>query len=96
MLPCLEIPIPRAIQVIMGKRKTVAKAAYRPSIPLQNVFSCPFCNMESSCDVKLDKTRNTGRITCRVCMECFQTRIHALSDPIDVYNDWIDECEKCN
>lgn len=29
-------------------------------------------------------------------MECFQTQINYLSEPIDVYNDWIDACETAN
>ena len=43
-----------------------------------------------------DKTRNTGRITCRVCLEDFQTTINFLSEAVDVYNDWIDACETAN
>lgn len=43
-----------------------------------------------------DKSRNSAMITCRVCMEDYQTSINFLSEPIDVYNDWIDECEREN
>ena len=43
-----------------------------------------------------DKSRNTARITCRVCLEDFQTTINLLSEPLDVYNDWIDACETAN
>lgn len=43
-----------------------------------------------------DKGRNTARITCRVCLEDFQTTINFLSEPVDVYNDWIDACESAN
>jgi len=43
-----------------------------------------------------DKTRNTGRITCRVCMECFQSQTNYLSEAVDVYNDWIDACDAAN
>ena len=50
----------------------------------------------SSCEVKMEKTRNTGRIQCSVCMEDFQATINFLSEPIDVYNEWIDACETAN
>jgi transcription elongation factor Elf1 len=50
------------------------------------LFNCPFCNHERSCEVKMEKTRNTGRIQCNVCMEDFQAAINFLSEPIDVYN----------
>lgn len=43
-----------------------------------------------------DKGRSTARITCRVCLEDFQTTINFLSEPVDVYNDWIDACESAN
>jgi len=46
--------------------------------------------------ISRDKTRNTGRITCRVCLEDFQTTINFLSEAVDVYNDWIDACETAN
>jgi transcription elongation factor Elf1 len=52
---------------------------------------CPCFGFISS-----DRTRNTGRITCTVCMECFQTSINNLSEAVDVYNDWIDACEQAN
>lgn len=29
-------------------------------------------------------------------MEDFQTTINFLSEPVDVYNDWIDACETAN
>ncbi|KAI4483353.1 hypothetical protein M0802_013482 [Mischocyttarus mexicanus] len=44
----------------------------------------------------MDKSRSTARITCRVCLEDFQTTINLLSEPLDVYNDWIDACESAN
>ncbi|KAI9920961.1 hypothetical protein PsorP6_001733 [Peronosclerospora sorghi] len=57
-----------------------------------------------------DRERNIGHLSCRVCTESFQTSIHCthathtsrwldggdLSAPIDVYTDWIDECEALN
>uniref|UniRef100_A0AAV2LJ87 Transcription elongation factor 1 homolog n=1 Tax=Knipowitschia caucasica TaxID=637954 RepID=A0AAV2LJ87_KNICA len=59
-------------------------------------FTCPFCNHEKSCDVKMERTRNTGVISCTVCLEEFQTPITYLSEPVDVYSDWIDACEVAN
>ncbi|RXG60996.1 Transcription elongation factor 1-like protein [Armadillidium vulgare] len=42
-----------------------------------------------------DKPRNTGRVSCRVCLEDFQCAINYLSEAVDVYNEWIDACESC-
>ncbi|XP_009991973.1 PREDICTED: transcription elongation factor 1 homolog, partial [Chaetura pelagica] len=63
---------------------------------LETQFTCPFCNHEKSCDVKMDRARNTGVISCTVCLEEFQTPITYLSEPVDVYSDWIDACEAAN
>ncbi|CAF2079369.1 unnamed protein product [Brassica oleracea] len=34
-----------------------------------------------------------GIATCRICEESFSTTITALSEAIDIYSEWIDECE---
>lgn len=82
----------------MGRRKSKRKPPpKRKNIePLDQQFNCPFCNHEKSCEVKMDKSRNTARISCRVCMEDYQTTINFLSEPLDVYNDWVDACETAN
>jgi len=82
----------------MGKRKSKRKAptAKKAVQPLDTQFNCPFCNHERSCEVKLDRERNVGFISCRVCLEDFQTSINYLSEAIDVYSDWIDACEQAN
>lgn len=82
----------------MGKRKSRKKPMTRKKVvgTLETQFNCPFCNHEHSCEVKMDRTRNTGAIHCRVCLEDFQTSITYLSEPVDVYSDWIDACEAAN
>jgi len=82
----------------MGKRKSKRKAPTKAKAvqPLDTQFNCPFCNHERSCEVKLDRERNVGFISCRVCLEDFQTSINYLSEAIDVYSDWIDACEQAN
>lgn len=82
----------------MAKRKSKRKAPTkrRAIEPLDIQFNCPFCNHEKSCDVKMDRTRNVGRIVCRICSEDFQTTINYLSEAIDVYTEWIDACESAN
>ncbi|XP_071146399.1 transcription elongation factor 1 homolog [Mytilus edulis] len=82
----------------MGRRKKARKAPPKKKNvePLDSQFNCPFCNHEKSCECKMDRERNTGMITCTVCLEAFQTTINYLSEPIDVYGDWIDACESAN
>ncbi|KAF7989785.1 hypothetical protein HCN44_008459 [Aphidius gifuensis] len=82
----------------MGRKKSKRQAPVKRKAiePLDTQFNCPFCNHEKSCEVKMDKQRKTARISCRVCMEDYQTSVNVLSDPLDVYNDWIDACDAAN
>ena len=57
----------------MGRRKSKRKPPPKArNEPLDTLFNCPFCNHEKSCEVKMEKTKNTGNIKCMVCMEDFQ------------------------
>ncbi|MEQ2311520.1 Transcription elongation factor 1, partial [Ameca splendens] len=82
----------------MGRRKSKRKPPPKKKMTgdLESQFTCPFCNHEKSCDVKMERSRNTGVISCSVCLEEFQTPITYLSEPVDVYSDWIDACEVAN
>ncbi|XP_062964813.1 transcription elongation factor 1 homolog [Cynocephalus volans] len=82
----------------MGRRKSKRKPPPKKKMTgtLETQFTCPFCNHEKSCDAKMDCARNTGVISCTVCLEEFQTPITYLSEPVDVYSDWIDACEAAN
>lgn len=82
----------------MAKRKSKRKApTKRKAIePLETQFNCPFCNHEKSCEVKIDRSRNMGRISCRICLEEYQTEINYLTEAIDIYSSWIDACESVN
>ena len=45
----------------MGRRKSKRSAPPRRSnLVLEQVFDCPFCNHSKSCEVNMDKERNTG------------------------------------
>ncbi|KAL6067024.1 hypothetical protein STEG23_031259 [Scotinomys teguina] len=71
----------------MGRRKSKRKPPPKKKMTgtLETQFTCPFCNHEKSCDVKMDRARNTGVISCTVCLEEFQTPITCIlgksSDP---------------
>mmetsp|Transcript_13499 Transcript_13499/g.23173 ORF Transcript_13499/g.23173 Transcript_13499/m.23173 type:complete len:85 (+) Transcript_13499:47-301(+) len=83
----------------MGKRKSSKKVITVKPLsrqPLPKVFDCPFCNHASSVESKLDLERKVGTVTCRICSENFQMPITYLTEPIDIYTEWLDECEKAN
>ena len=35
-------------------------------------------------------------IQCTVCMEDYKCSVNYLSEPVDVYSEWIDACEEAN
>ncbi|KAI8320914.1 Elf1-domain-containing protein, partial [Martensiomyces pterosporus] len=77
----------------MGKRKSSRKIVKKEKPKLDTTFDCLFCNHEKSIIVSMDKDRKVGNLKCKVCSASYQAAIHHLSDPIDVYSEWIDACE---
>jgi len=63
---------------------------------VDTTFDCPFCNHKQTVECKMNYETNLGNIKCRVCAATFQCDIHHLSDPIDVYSEWIDQTEELN
>ncbi|XP_047093083.1 transcription elongation factor 1 homolog [Lolium rigidum] len=82
----------------MGKRKsTRAKSAPKKKVEkLETLFCCPFCNHAGSVECTIDLKNCIAEAACFVCKESYSTKAHALTEPIDVYGEWIDECEKAN
>jgi len=79
----------------MGRRKAKAKKVAkkkRPTVP--TVFKCLFCNHADAVRVTLDSKTNIGDLKCDMCGANFQTTIHALTDPVDVYSEWFDATEE--
>lgn len=52
-----------------------------------------FCNHEKSVVCELDKKSNIGTLRCKTCGQTFQSLINGLSQPVDIYSDWVDACE---
>ena len=70
----------------MGKRKSSAKPPPKKARPkLATQFACPFCNADKSVSCELDREANVGAVKCVQCKAAWTTKIHQLSEPIDVY-----------
>ncbi|KAH6788708.1 transcription elongation factor-like protein [Perilla frutescens var. frutescens] len=81
----------------MGKRKSTAKPPPKKRMDkLDTVFSCPFCNHGTSVECRIDMKNLIGEASCGICQESFSTTVDALTEPIDIYSEWIDECERVN
>ncbi|KAI1339020.1 transcription elongation factor Elf1 like-domain-containing protein [Xylariaceae sp. FL0016] len=81
--------------VIMGKRKksTRKPQGKKKNEPLPTNFTCLFCNHEKAVQVKLHKKTGFGDLMCTVCGQNFQCAINYLSDPVDVYSEWVDAAD---
>lgn len=69
-------------QVQTKKRPTLAKR-----------FKCPFCTVDDVVECKMDQKKGIGSLACRLCGASFQMPVHHLHEPIDVFSEWLDECE---
>jgi transcription elongation factor Elf1 len=41
----------------------------------------------------MDFRAGIGSLACRLCAAAFQMPIHHLNEPIDVFSEWLDDCE---
>ncbi|KAJ1898401.1 hypothetical protein IW146_002550 [Coemansia sp. RSA 922] len=78
----------------MGKRKSSRKVVKKEQPKLDTTFDCLFCNHEKSIVVAMDKKNRVGNLKCKICSATYQAALNHLSDPIDVYSEWIDACEE--
>ena len=78
----------------MGRRKKAAKVVKKKvRHEVDTVFKCLFCNHEKSVVCKLNLSSMIGDLVCRICDAKFETQINSLTDPIDVFSEWLDEAQ---
>ena len=41
----------------------------------------------------MDRQKGIGSLNCRLCAASYQMPIHHLHEPIDVFSEWLDDCE---
>mmetsp|Transcript_15778 Transcript_15778/g.23721 ORF Transcript_15778/g.23721 Transcript_15778/m.23721 type:complete len:90 (-) Transcript_15778:95-364(-) len=79
----------------MGRRKKAAKKAVkkkRPTVP--KTFKCCRCNHEDAVECIIDVKCKVANLNCRLCGANYEsTRVSYLTDPIDVFCEWIDSLE---
>ncbi|KAJ3162008.1 hypothetical protein HDU86_005706 [Geranomyces michiganensis] len=77
----------------MGKRKTARKPQKRLKQVLAKKFLCIYCSHDDTVTVKIDAKDKAGRLACSACGVAFETPVHSLAEPVDVYSTWIDAAE---
>ncbi|KAJ7172430.1 transcription elongation factor Elf1 like-domain-containing protein [Mycena filopes] len=79
----------------MGKRKKAAKKPQqsRQKVPLDTAFTCLFCHHDKAVTVRLDRKESLAHLVCRVCDQRWQSKATHLTEPVDIYSEWIDAAE---
>ena len=78
----------------MGRRRAkAAKVVKKPKPKMATEFKCPFCNHSGCVGATMDYDKEVGTLDCRVCAATYSATINYLSEPIDVFSEWIDHCE---
>ncbi|OEL21090.1 hypothetical protein BAE44_0017892 [Dichanthelium oligosanthes] len=82
----------------MAKKRKSRKAGPPPkkAKKLETAFDCPFCNHRGSVECSIDLKLRIAEASCAVCKEAYTTQADALTEPVDVYSEWIDACERVN
>ena len=81
---------------LRGKRKRAKPPPKKAKPKVAQIFDCPFCGKKDSCACKMDLDHSVGTILCDGCGAKYDMRINRLTDPIDVYSEWIDMSEAVN
>lgn len=77
----------------MGRRAKKAPVQTKKRPTLAKRFKCPFCANEDVVEAKMDFRSGIGALNCRLCGASYQMPIHHLHEPIDVFSEWLDDCE---
>jgi len=77
----------------MGRRAKKAPVVTKKRVALAKRFKCPFCANENAVECKMEIRAGVGSLSCRLCGASYQMPIHHLHEPIDVFSEWLDDCE---
>ncbi|KAJ8462211.1 hypothetical protein ONZ45_g18019 [Pleurotus djamor] len=79
----------------MGKRKKATRkpAPARQKEPLDTTFTCLFCHHDKAVTVRIDRKESIAQLVCKICDQRYQSKIHHLTEPIDIYSEWIDAAD---
>mmetsp|Transcript_21970 Transcript_21970/g.38912 ORF Transcript_21970/g.38912 Transcript_21970/m.38912 type:complete len:93 (-) Transcript_21970:133-411(-) len=82
----------------MGRRRrSQKKVATKKRATVSKSFKCPFCSMDGSVGCKIDTQKGVASLECRVCGAKYQTtEVNFLTEPIDIFCEWLDRCQEEN
>ncbi|KAL6898101.1 hypothetical protein ACP4OV_006697 [Aristida adscensionis] len=79
-----------AAPLLLKKKAPHARARAR----LETAFRCPVCKHDGSVECRIDLRRKAAAAACWACEARYATRADALTEAVDVYGEWVDECER--
>ena len=79
----------------MGKRKKSSRkpGPSRGKDPLDTTFTCLFCHHDNSVTVRVDRKEGVANLVCKVCDQRYQSKVTHLTEPVDIYSEWIDAAD---
>jgi len=77
----------------MGRRAKKAPVQTKKRQTLAKRFKCPFCANENVVECQMNHKKSLGSLSCRMCGANYQMTIHHLHEPVDVFSEWLDDCE---
>ena len=77
----------------MGRRAKKAPVQTKKRATLAKKFKCPFCANDEVVECKMDHRAGVGSLSCRMCGASYQMPIHHLHEAVDVFSEWLDDCE---
>jgi transcription elongation factor Elf1 len=57
------------------------------------IFLESLIKTEDVVECKMDLSKGVGSLSCRMCSASYEMPIHHLHEPIDVFSEWLDDCE---
>jgi transcription elongation factor Elf1 len=79
----------------MGKKKSRSVKIMKAAPPkVERVFDCPFCEHAKTVEVKLQRPQKKAMLKCRICKVPYEVKINSLMIEVDIYCQWIDECQR--
>ncbi|KAI0928538.1 hypothetical protein AcW1_005751 [Taiwanofungus camphoratus] len=60
---------------------------------IETTFTCLFCHHDKSVTVRLDRKEGIAQLFCKVCDQRYQSKVNHLTEPIDIYSEWIDAAD---
>lgn len=85
-----------ATSLFKGTNSVLTLVETQAAPKVEDTFNCPFCNSHKSVSCTMDWENERGTVECSECKLGFTCNINHLTEPIDIYHEWVDQCDEAN